>query len=29
VLPSGGSIRVTGDADAAVLRMVLAELGGR
>jgi transposase len=29
VLPSGGSIRVTGGADAAVLRMVLAELGGR
>jgi transposase len=29
VLPSGASIRVTGGADAAVLRMVLAELGGR
>ena len=28
VLPSGASIRVTGGADAAVLRMVLAELGG-
>jgi transposase len=29
VLPSGASIRVTGGADAAVLRMVLVELGGR
>jgi transposase len=29
VLPSGASIRATGGADAAVLRMVLAELGGR
>jgi len=29
VLLSGASIRVTGGADAAVLRMVLAELGGR
>ena len=29
VLPSGVSIRVTGGADAAVLRMVLVELGGR
>jgi transposase len=28
-LPSGASIRVTGGVDAAVLRMVLAELGGR
>ena len=29
VLPSGASIRVTGAVDAATLRMVLAELGGR
>jgi len=29
VLPSGASIRVTGAVDAAMLRMVLAELGGR
>jgi transposase len=29
VLPSGARIRVTGGADTAVLRMVLAELGGR
>ena len=29
VLPSGANIRVTGAADIAVLRMVLAELGGR
>jgi transposase len=29
VLPSGASIRVTGGADTAVLRMVLAEFGGR
>jgi hypothetical protein len=29
VLPTGASIRVTGGADAAVLRLVLAELGGR
>ena len=29
VLPSGASIRVTGVVDATVLRMVLAELGGR
>jgi transposase len=29
VLPSGASIRVTGGVDATVLRMVLAELGGR
>jgi transposase len=29
VLPSGASIRVAGGADAAALRMVLAELGGR
>ena len=29
VLPSGASVRVTGGADAAVLRMVLAELGVR
>jgi transposase len=29
VLPSGASIRVTGEVDAATLRMVLAELGGR
>jgi transposase len=28
-LPSGASIRVTGRADAATLRAVLAELGGR
>jgi len=29
VLPTGASIRVTGAVDAATLRMVLAELGGR
>jgi transposase len=29
VLPSGASVRVTGAVDAATLRMVLAELGGR
>jgi transposase len=29
VLPSGASIRVAGAVDATVLRMVLAELGGR
>ncbi len=29
VLPSGASIRVTGAVDPAMLRMVLAELGGR
>jgi|SRR5215212_3222999 len=29
VLPSGASIRVTGAVDAAALRVVLAELGGR
>lgn len=29
VLPSGASIRVTGGVDATVLRMVLAEVGGR
>ncbi|MCO6418607.1 hypothetical protein JYK14_20945 [Siccirubricoccus sp. KC 17139] len=29
VLPSGASVRVTGVIDAATLRMVLSELGGR
>jgi hypothetical protein len=28
-LPSGASIRISGSADAATLRLVLAEMGGR